>query len=426
MNELYSKYLASKGVTTDSRNIKKGCMFFALKGESFDGNLFANQAIEQGASYAVVDNPGLVGNLQCILVHDVLESLQQLAAFHRSQLQIPVIGITGTNGKTSTKELITSVLSQKYNVHATRGNLNNHIGVPLTILGIKPETEIAVIEMGANHSGEIAFLCNIARPDFGIITNIGTAHIEGFGSLQGVINAKSELYNYIRMARGSVFVNSDDDLLMNLSVNIQRELYGSNSQNIQGKMIDNNPFLEIELQVFEKKQQIETHLIGGYNLNNILAAACIGHYFGVSTDAVALAIEGYKPQNLRSQFLVTEHNKLIVDAYNANPSSMDVALKNFNDVSGDCKVLIIGEMLELGKLSEQEHTLLLAKIEKMQKDMVLLVGKSFINSKIPDGFLWFENVELLKAHLQKNPLAGKLILLKGSRGNKLEKLLDVL
>lgn len=426
MNYLYSKYLKCTGVSTDTRNILKGSMFFALKGDSFDGNKFAAQALENGAQYAVVDDPTLPTNPNFILVNNALQSLQELAKHHRQQFNIPVIGITGTNGKTTTKELIYSVLSQKFNTLATKGNLNNHIGVPLTLLGISPQTEIAIIEMGANHPGEIALLSSIADPNFGIITNIGKAHLEGFGGYEGVIKTKSELFRYLKQKNGIVFVNQDDPLLVNLSSNITCVYYGVGGEKIKLLQNASNPFVELTIEINGTHLKVNSQLIGHYNIPNILAAVCIGNYFSIEPTQLSNALQNYSPGNMRSQFKNTQKNQLIVDAYNANPSSMEVALQNFATLEANNKALILGEMLELGNDSLAEHQNIINKITETQTKQVFLVGKAFQPIQLPKGFLHFETTDHLRQYLQKEPLVNRLILLKGSRGNKLEILLDVL
>lgn len=426
MNDLYSKYLKSSGISTDTRSIQEGSLFFALKGESFDGNRFAAQALENGAQWAVVDDPALSGNPNFIYVNNALESLQALAKHHRKQLKIPIIGITGTNGKTTTKELIACVLAQKFNVIATKGNLNNHIGVPLTLLSITPGTEIAIIEMGANHQGEIAFLSSIADPKYGIVTNIGKAHLEGFGGYEGVIKTKSELYQHLKHTNGIAFVNEDDPLLTNLSTNIQCVYYGKSNTKTKLHQSLSTPFLELDLEINGILHKINTQLIGQYNLPNLLAAICFGNYFSIEPRLISNAIANYSPGNMRSQFKPTEKNKLIVDAYNANPSSMEVALQNFASLEASNKTLILGEMLELGSESQLEHQSLISRAESHQARNIFLVGKSFKACAIPKHFNYFESTEQLRQYLLEHPIENSLILVKGSRGNKLEIIFDAL
>ena len=368
IKELYEVYKAHPVVTTDSRNCPEGSIFFALKGETFDGNKFAVAAIEKGCAYAVVDDK-TIEHPQTILVDNVLDTLQQLARYHREQLDIPFVGITGTNGKTTTKELVATVLSKKYRVHYTQGNFNNHIGVPLTLLSIKPDCEIAVVEMGANHPGEIKTLANIALPTCGLITNVGKAHLEGFGSLEGVINTKKELYDNLAARGGHVFVNAANPLLMNVLNAESYTTYSSNPDvvaDVNGRLVRCAPYVEFEWAKF----QLSTHFVGAYNLDNMLAAITVGLHFGVAEKDICDAISNYVPANNRSQLTKTERNTLIVDAYNANPTSMMAAIDNFDIMEGENKMAILGDMLELGEQSEVEHQnimrrLMESKIEKI-------------------------------------------------------------
>lgn len=425
--QLYEIFLRHPAITTDSRKVEKGSIFFGLKGDNFDGNQFAPQAISDGASNAVVDDPKYAGGKQFLLVDNVLSALQSLARYHRSRLTIPVISITGSNGKTTTKELTGAVLSRKFNTLTTQGNLNNHIGVPLSVLAIKPETEIAVIEMGANHQGEIAQLCQIAYPSFGIITNIGKAHLEGFGGFQGVIKAKSELYDYVRKSGGTIFINGDDALLIDLAKEIPQLKYGKSEHDlVRGKITRETPFLSLEIQFKNTLIQVDSLLVGAYNFSNILAAACIGHYFGVEPADIKAAIETYKPENNRSQFIQTPSNKVVMDAYNANPSSMEAAISNFAKLSDTGKVLILGDMLELGEESIPEHQKILDLAQYSGATQIMLVGKNFSESIKKSTFQNFLSVEEIIEFVRENPLNGKTILIKGSRGIRLEKLLAVL
>ena len=410
--ELYHHFLNSSGVCTDSRKIEKDNIFFALKGDSFNGNLFAEQAIQEGCSYAVIDEKEFQKNEQYILVNDVLESLQKLSNYHRQQLDCSVIGITGTNGKTTTKELIYAVLNTQYKTNATQGNLNNHIGVPLTLLSTPLDTEMLIIEMGANHPGEITFLSNIAKPNFGIITNIGKAHLEGFGGYEGVIKTKNELYHYIKNNGGKLFVNAKDELLLNLSENIEKTTYTNHSQ-----FLSANPFV----QFFFKERKISTQLIGSYNYPNLAAACCIGKYFGITISNCKKAIESYTPTNNRSQ--VEKSNKgntLILDAYNANPSSMRVAIESLQQMSTTNKAAILGDMLELGDDSLHEHQEIVELLKTTNLQSVFLVGEEF--QKTTDSFSSFTNTNELKKWIQSNPITDSTILLKGSRGIRLEDL----
>jgi len=432
---LYSIYLQHPIICTDSRNCPSGSLFFALKGENFNANAFALPALEKGCAYAVVDEAEYVIDERFILVNNVLETLQQLALYHRKLLGTKIIGITGTNGKTTTKELIAAVLKEKYNILYTQGNLNNHIGVPLTLLQLTSEHEIAVIEMGANHPGEIQFLCNIACPDYGIITNVGKAHLEGFGSLEGVMKTKAELYAFISALGKLIFINSGNALLLNMAEEsglTQPDRVLRYSLNTQGnaadyfaEITDCSPFLNIEWNVRGKDtHEIKTHLIGSYNAENVLAAITIGDYFGVTTEQIKDGLENYIPQNNRSQLTVTEHNKLVVDTYNANPTSMQAAILNFRQMHVEQKTLILGDMLELGNQSAEEHQSIIDLLQQNSFKNVLLVGKVFKKTRNP--YSTFENVNDLISFVHKNPLTNNYILIKGSRGIKLEKVIPLL
>ncbi len=424
---LYKIFLKHPQITIDSRKVVPGSMFFALKGENFDGNRFASDALAKGAAYAVIDDESLDTSHAYLLVDDVLKTLQELAIFHRRRIGIPVIGITGSNGKTTTKELIGRVLVQKYKTFATTGNLNNHIGVPLSVLAIDESHEIAVIEMGANHQGEIAALCKISMPTHGIITNIGKAHLEGFGGYQGVIKAKGELYDYIRDHGGELFVHAGDELLMKLSHGISRNTYGTTDDaDFRGEIRDSFPFLSANLFFSDKMRQTDTRLVGAYNFSNIMAAACIGEYFNVPAGDIAGAIQNYNPQNNRSQLIKTSRNEIVMDAYNANPSSMEQALRNFARSSHDNKMLILGDMLELGQDSAAEHRQMLELALQLGFRDMLLVGKEFSSIAAGLQHQTFASREEAMEFLSKNPPAGRFILIKGSRGIGLEKLLEVL
>lgn len=427
--KLYEIYKSHPVISTDSRTCPEGSLFFALKGENFDANAFALGALKRGASYAVIDNPKYAVDKRFILVNNALETLQDLAKFHRRQLGTKIIGITGTNGKTTTKELIAAVLSQKFSTHFTQGNFNNHIGVPLTLLQLKSEHEIAVVEMGANHPGEIKMLSGIAEPDFGLITNVGKAHLEGFGSFEGVKASKAELYDFIRKGNGKIFLNVENEDLQEMACNSGISgsenilSYGLNS-NIEGKLaigkvVSSSPLLEMECLTSEGKFILETQLIGAYNAENVLAAVAIGTYFGVSNKKIKFALESYQPQNNRSQFAQTAKNKLIVDAYNANPTSMQAAILNFAEMDAENKTLIIGDMLELGVRSDAEHQRIVDLIKEKGFTDVFLVGKCF--QAVKSNFINFVDVNELIAYLQKNPLQNRFILIKGSRGIHLEK-----
>lgn len=424
IDELYTLFLQHPQVTTDSRDCPAGSLFFALKGESFDGNAYAKQALDSGCSYAVVDNPDVVDPIdkRFLLVDDVLTTLQQLANYHRRQLNIPIIGVTGTNGKTTTKELISIVLSKKYNVLYTQGNFNNHIGVPKTLLRLNRQHEIAVIEMGANHPGEIKTLVNIVEPNYGIITNVGKAHLLGFGSFEGVIKTKGELYDFLREHDGTVFINENNPHLMGIADGLQLVSYGSN-----GELIDCSPYLHLRV----KGMDVQTNLIGAYNLDNALAAACIGQFFEVADEDICAALSEYTPTNNRSQLVKTGKNTLIVDAYNANPTSMKAALDNFHRMNMPNKMIIIGDMRELGDASHEEHVKILQLVYKYSFPLVWLVGKELrgATTDIPDyssSFIFFADVEEVKMALEKIGIKDRTILIKGSNSLKLYTLTDVL
>ena len=426
ISELYELYLHNPKVTTDSRNCPFGSIFFALKGENFDGNQYASKALDSGCAYAVIDNPDYITGDRTILVDNVLKTLQQLAHRHRKALGTPVIGITGSNGKTTTKELLAAVLSTKYNLLYTEGNLNNHIGVPLTLLRLNHQHEMAIIEMGASHPGDIKELAEIAAPNYGIITNVGQAHLEGFGSFEGVIKTKGELYDYIRQTKGKIFIKKENEYLQPISKGIEQISYGTDESSFaSGKVASCSPFL-----IFDWKQQgkihtVETHLIGSYNLDNVLVAVAIGRYFKIPAERISRAIASYEPNNNRSQFKETEHNKLIIDAYNANPSSMKAAIDNFAAMQVDTpKAVILGDMRELGETSDALHAEIVKQIEQAGFDKVYLCGEHF--SSTGSSFMHFPNIEELMSELTKKPLVGYHILIKGSRGMTLEKTLSLL
>lgn len=423
---LYSIFKKHPEITTDTRHCTEGAIFFALKGANFNGNEYAAKALEWGCSYAVVDEEKYATNSNIILVEDSLKALQQLANYHRKRLRIPVIAITGTNGKTTTKELVSSVLSQEYNVISTSGNYNNHIGVPLTLLRIKKEHEIAIIEMGANHVGEIKFLCELAEPNFGLITNIGRAHLEGFGSFENIIKAKGELYDFIRTTKeGKVFVDFDNSYLKEMSEGMTVLYYGlKDDLFISGKVLTVNPYLEFSWKFASNRQKIKTQLVGEYNLTNALAAITIGKYFGVKTNLINKAISGYEPTNNRSQLKNTDKNMLIVDAYNANPTSMHAALENFSHMDIERKALILGDMKELGVNTDAEHQKIADYIAEHHFDHVLLVGENFGRTNTSHTKL--KDLEELKAHLHEYPIENSYILIKGSRGIQLENAIDLL
>lgn len=424
--ELYNVYLQFPSVQTDSRQVKKGDLFFALKGEHFDGNQYAVSAIASGAAYAIIDNPEyMLDNNQYLLVNDALETLQQLARHHRAQLNIPVIGITGSNGKTTTKELLVTVLSAQYTTYATTGNLNNHIGVPLTLLKIKPDAEIAIIEMGANHIGEIASYCTIANPDYGLITNCGKAHLEGFGSIEGVMKAKGELYDHLRETNGTIFRNADLPYLESMAKGINTQItYGTANAQVIGKSIDDKVLLKVAILTTGMEATLQTQLVGSYNLPNVLAAVTVGRHFGISIDLMKDAIEQYQPSNSRSQWVETQYNKIILDAYNANPSSMKLAIENLATLNAENKWVLLGVMKEMGKESEQEHQALVTLLQKLNFKNVILAGQEFASSK--HSYLWFENAEKVREYLTIHPIHHATILIKGSRGACMETVLDAL
>ena len=421
IEKLYAYFLGSTGVATDTRKIKKGCLFFCLKGENFDGNTFAEEALTKGAMYVVVDEPKhLKNNHSYLLVQDSLESLQKLAHYHRIQFSIPVIGLTGSNGKTTTKELINSVLSQQYETNATAGNLNNHIGVPLTLLNINSKTEVALIEMGANHLDEIAFLCELAQPTLGYITNFGKAHLEGFGSLEGVVKGKSELYHFLKKNEGIALINQEDQKQSNLTREQKTFSFGqSNKVDLQ---IKNKPIgLHKNISIEVDGMEIKSGLKGDFNFSNIAAAAAFGFYFKVSFEKIKKGIEKYVPSNNRSQWCETDSNTLVLDAYNANPSSMRAALESFLETEKNGRLLILGDMLELGNFSEQEHQEIVNFIESKEIDQILLVGPEFKKTKSTAlNIKKFLSPDEVIPYLQKTNFQNKTIFIKGSRGIALE------
>ena len=429
LSELYKIYLKHPVVTTDSRNCPPDSVFFALKGDRFNGNLFAESALEKGCAYAVVDEWDKPQNPRIIVVENVLQTLQKLANHHRKKLKITIVGITGTNGKTTTKELLAGILSKEFNVAFTQGNFNNHIGVPLTLLSINKSHEIGVIEMGASHPGEIRELCEIAEPNIGLITNIGKAHIEGFGSVENIVKTKCELYDFIREHEGKVFVNKDNATLNEMSEGMDRILYGRDNADlfVSGTLSAETPFLHFDWNFFEHPHRVKTHLVGEYNLDNALAAAAIGKYFGINAEYISKALETYQPQNNRSQFERTQNNDLIIDAYNANPTSMKAMLDFFAKIPTDLpKAVILGEMKELGSIAAEEHRKMLEYLGEQSFDRTYLVGGIFKETeKLPRAQV-FETVEQLTDELKKNPLKGHYVLLKGSHSVHLEKTIPFL
>lgn len=423
IEKIYQYYSQKYLVSTDSRKIEEGCVFVALKGERFDGNDFAYQVAQENiASCVIADRKDLPHHERLFIVDDSLAALQELARLHRKKCNIPIIGITGTNGKTTTKELTAAVLSKKYNLIYTQGNFNNHLGLPLTVLRIKPDTEMAVVEMGANHPNEIAHLCTIADPDFGIITNIGKAHLEGFGSFEGVVKTKNELYDFIRNKNGRLFVNRDNELLMNLSNGIDSNTYGKdNYADIKASIVSSNPYLIINWE----GNEIKTNLVGDYNFENVMAAISAGCNFNIEKSLIIEALENYTPTNNRSQFIKSEKNEIVMDAYNANPVSMSHAIKNFRNISSENTLLILGDMRELGKDSEKEHQVIISLIKELEFKNVILVGEEFKKTAGND-FTTFTNVEELLAYINDNDISGKKILIKGSNGIHLEKIVNAL
>lgn len=446
ISSLYEIFLKHPVITTDSRDCPADSIFFALKGETFDGNAYALKALELGCAYAVIDEAECAIDSRCILVDDVLTTLQLLANYHRKALGTPVVGVTGTNGKTTTKELIAAVLSEKYNVLFTQGNFNNHIGVPKTLLRLTNEHDIAVIEMGANHPGEIKTLVDIVEPDFGIITNVGKAHLEGFGSFEGVIRTKGELYDFLRSSKKhtvsllsdqeyecpKVFIHADNEHLLGISHDLDLVKYGTTASSdlaVFGEITECAPFL-----AFTWKNQnagsgaithhVNTHLIGSYNIYNMLAAATIGLHFGVSEEQVNHALANYIPSNNRSQLTVTASNKLIVDTYNANPTSMNAALQNFRDMKVSPKMAILGDMRELGEVSAEEHQKVVDFLKQTDITNVWLVGSEFANTDC--DYRKFDNVDQVKEEIAANPPKGEYILIKGSNGIKLFQLPELL
>lgn len=425
ISELHDLFLHHRNLTTDSRNCPKGSLFFALKGDKFDGNRFAAAALKTGAAYAVIDNPDYAIAGRTILVDNVLESLQQLARHHRKSLDIPVIGITGTNGKTTTKELLAAVLSTKFNVLYTEGNLNNSIGVPLTLLRLTYEHEIAVVEMGASHPGDIAELVRIACPNYGLITNVGKAHLEGFGSFENVVKTKGELYDYLRKTNGKIFINSGNPHLLSLAKGIEQVTYGPEGAFASGRRVaGDTPFLRFEWKQQGKIHTVDTRLIGGYNLENVLAAVAVGRYFKIPSERISRAIAAYQPTNNRSQLVETSRNTLIVDAYNANPGSMKAALENFAGAPGSPKAVILGEMRELGPASDEEHAAIVALLDACRFDRVFLCGEQF--ARTAGAYHPFGTTDELVEALKTASLTGYRILIKGSRGMQLEKTLPYL
>lgn len=424
IKELYSHYLKNPSISTDSRSIKKGDIFFALKGDNFDGNNFVFQAIEQGASLVVCDNKQIEKGDKILLCENSLTMLQNLATYHRKQLKTTIIGISGTNGKTTTKELIQVVLSKKFKTLATKGNLNNHIGVPLTLLSIPFDTEIAIVEMGANHVGEIGFLCDIAMPDLAILTNIGTAHIEGFGGRENIIKTKKELFDFVKnnsCEKSHIFVNADDNALKDETFS-KKTTYSLNTKaDISAKACCENGYA----QIIYKDNLIASNLVGVYNAYNILAALTIGLHFGVELEQIKKAIEEYTPSNNRSQILKTNNNTLILDCYNANPSSCTSSIESFANMEANHKMVFMGAMKELGDVSIQEHKRVFDLLQSKGFERIVLIGEEY-KSVLEGKVEWYANSEEFKENLIENKIEEATILIKGSRSTKMEVLKDVL
>ena len=425
ISELYRAYLKSSGISTDTRRITPDSMFFALRGDKFNANEFALQALEKGASYAVIDEAAYKHNDRCILVDNTLETLQGLARYHRLQLKIPVVGLTGSNGKTTSKELLNAVLSRKFRTYATKGNLNNHIGVPLTILAIDSSVEIAIIEMGANHLGEIALLCSIANPTHGFITNIGKAHIGTFGGYENIVRAKSELYQHLITNRGTVFINSQNEVLANMAKRFSDPVfYPAEGDFYHCMLLGADPFIKVKA---ENGEEIQTNLVGTYNFENIAAALCIGKYFKVDPVSANDGVRAYEPGNMRSQLMKKDGNTIILDAYNANPSSMKAAIENMAAMNADNKVLILGDMFELEDEAEQEHRNVGRLLKQHGFSRVMLCGKlmRFAREEFPQAQL-FESKDALTEALRHERMNEATILVKASRGIGLETIVDAI
>lgn len=425
IEQLYDLFLQNPSVETDTRNLKPNDIFFALKGPSFNGNLFAKKALNDGAAYVVVDeDPGFTDN-RIVRTANVLSTLQELAGYHRRQFNIPVIAITGSNGKTTTKELVHAVLSSTFRTYTTKGNLNNHIGIPLTLLAIKKDAEIAVVEMGANHLKEIEGYCKYTAPTHGLITNCGKAHLEGFGGIEGVRKGKGELYDYLRLNNGTAFVMWDYDYLRDMSKGISViYTYGTTAADITGNTIKSEPFLEIGWTQSGNIKPIQTQLVGEYNLPNVLAAIATGKYFKIADERIIASLQQYTPSNSRSQLIEKGTNKIILDAYNANPSSMKLAIENFSKIHTENKILILGAMMELGTESKKEHEAIVSLIKNYTWKNVILVGGDFENSSEP--FMYFKNAAGAGEWLKQQKPENSSILIKGSRSMKMETILDVL
>ena len=430
LHPIYTRFAQSTGVTTDSRRCPAGSMFIALRGETFDGNAYAARALEAGCACAVIDNPAYLphGDSRYVLVDNCLQTLQQLARHHRRTLRTPIVGITGTNGKTTTKELTAAVLSKRYCLHYTQGNLNNAIGVPLTLLGLRAEHRLAIVEMGASHPGDIRELVEIAEPDYGLITNVGRAHLQGFGSFEGVVRTKGELFDYLREKGGAtVFVHDDSPYLKDLAHDLEQVRYGTApGLYVSGQATGRSPFLALQWQAEgdTEAHAVQTRLIGDYNLPNALAAIAVGRYFGVPDDAICQALAGYTPRNHRSQLVQTANNTLIVDAYNANPTSMAAAIDNFARMEAGGKMLILGDMRELGPDSPALHQEVVDRLEKYGFEDVVLVGNEFAATR--RRYPCYADIDALIAALHEHRPTGRTILIKGSNGVHLDRAAEAL
>lgn len=426
IKEIHQLFLNTSGVCTDTRKIQKKQIYFALKGNHFDGNKFVNEAFKKGASYAVVDDSSLQNQPNCVFVENTLDTLQSLANFHRNYLSIPIIGITGSNGKTTTKKLVNSLLSKKFKTQATQGNLNNHIGVPLTLLSFHSQTEYGIVEMGANHQKEIDFLCSISQPDYGLITNFGKAHLEGFGGVEGVIKGKSELYQHLSKNNGIAFINNDDPKQVELTKSMKSISIGRTAvANYQFDLQQSFPFIKFSF----KDATFTTPLSGEYNFQNVINAVGIAIYFGVEIDLIKRALEEFEPEENRSQFIQKKSHKILLDAYNANPSSMEASIKNFSQHQNE-KSLILGDMFEIGKDAEKEHFNIYKLCQQEGFNQVYFCGSLFYRALekeiLPKGYQVFETYEALAASIQKSFSENQFILIKGSRGMQLERILAVL
>ncbi len=427
IQELYDVYISGRTVSTDSRNITPGCLFFALKGDNFNGNLFAREALAKGARVAVVDEDPAQPDAAIIRVEDVLLTLQQLAAHHREQIGIPILAITGSNGKTTTKELCKAVVSEKFRVFATEGNLNNHIGVPLTLLSMDNTIGFGIVEMGANHPGEITRLCEITQPDFGLITNIGKAHLEGFGGILGVVKAKGELFDFLIKRGKTVLVNEGNSYVQGLvPTDYSGAVWYNGSKGLQVESCISDPYAAFQIRRENHVMNLQTQLLGGYNAENVLAAVSMGFHLGIPEESILRAIRLYQPRNNRSQLIETGKNRIFMDAYNANPSSMVSAINEFLQLGSPKKLLILGEMRELGDYSQHEHKELIMHLVNHNVKDVICVGMAFEDAALKAGYHYAESTDQLLLWLSDNPLTGYFVFIKGSRSNQLEKLVPLL